>query len=244
MLSDTEEKQDLITKCQSLEFFQPVYEMLKTRFPNHSIKDVIARFDKLEAQCYEHLNRISQLEEEKLVIKNEGKKLEEALKDKDVKIKSDQQERNKIVNLYRHEMADMESEIMTRRNFEKDYLALSNKVIDMFTEWSANLKVYLDFETMPELNAKCRDPLEILEVMSRMIKITTPDSMQRYLRAIIVSANQLRRKYFPNSVNTKYDPDKIYDMCSKYIESLEKQIKRQKSTNTSYMSGNKASESA
>lgn len=240
LVTQAEDKEDLQMKCRQLEFFIPAYEALKTRFPNQDVRKIIEKFDQLEGRCYDYLLKINELEEEKSAIRSEGRKQDEAIREKDMHIKNEQHERNKIINLYRSEISSMESELMTRRNYEKDYNILCNKIIDMFADWNSKLKIYFNFEKMPELNAKCRDPLEILDMMQRLVKITTPDSMQKYLRTIIVSANQLRRKYFPQAVNTKYDPDKIYEMCSKYIENLEAQIKRLKGSNASDGNGNKS----
>lgn len=40
-----------------------------------------------------------------------------------------------------------------------------------------------------------------------------------YLRKIIVSANLLQRKFLPDCVNEKFDPDRIYDRVIKLLES-------------------------
>lgn len=39
-----------------------------------------------------------------------------------------------------------------------------------------------------------------------------------------MSANLLQRKYFPENVNEKFDPDKIYDRVLKYVDNLHSQI--------------------
>lgn len=56
--------------------------------------------------------------------------------------------------------------------------------------------------------------------MDKMIQISTPEKMQEYLRKIIVSANMLQRKYLPEHVNEKFDPDKIYERILKLVNKL------------------------
>lgn len=237
ILTAADEKDDLYAKCHQLEFFKPIYDAVKARFPEDDFRSIIRKYDQLQEHNYQNVKRIAQMEEEMALLKREERKQEDILKQKEAKIKSEQDERNKIITVYRSEIAGMESEIVTRRNYEKDYIELTNKILEIFSDWSSKLRVYFSFEKMPEINAKCRDPLEILDIMGRMVKIATPATMQRYLRSIIVSANQLRRKHFPQAVNTKYDPDKIYEMCSNHIMNLEAQIARLKNANGSQMSG-------
>lgn len=50
--------------------------------------------------------------------------------------------------------------------------------------------------------------------------------MQKYLTKIMVSANQLLRRYFPSHVNERFDPDKIYEKVHKYIDKLHLEIKK------------------
>jgi len=54
------------------------------------------------------------------------------------------------------------------------------------------------------------DPEDLLEIISKTLKISTPEGYFRYLRKIIISANQLQRKFFPESVNSKFEPEEVY----------------------------------
>lgn len=57
----------------------------------------------------------------------------------------------------------------------------------------------------------------MLEMLEKNIIISTDIKLQSYLRKIIVSANMLQRKYLPEHVNEKFDPDKIYERILKLI---------------------------
>ena len=47
--------------------------------------------------------------------------------------------------------------------------------------------------------------------------------MQDYLRKIIVSANLLQRKYLPEHVNEKFNPEKIYEKILNLVNKLNSQ---------------------
>jgi len=63
--------------------------------------------------------------------------------------------------------------------------------------------------------------------------ISTPEKSQNYIRKIIVHANILQRKYFPDNVNDKYDPGIVYDKITKKIDHLLHRISKLETANNS-----------
>lgn len=211
-----------------LEFLEPVYNALQTKFKDADVTNILAKIERLEGYCQEYVKRILELEEDLRRARGETRNIMAQMEEKSNVIQNEQQERNKLIKIFRDEISGLESEMKTKDNHQQDYLRLSNRVMSLYSNWVGKLDVYTNIDDQPSLNAKPNDPIEMLDIMERLVKITTPETMQKYIKSIIVSANQLRRKYLPKFVNIKFDPDKIYEMLNKYIQYLENEIKRLK----------------
>lgn len=211
-----------------LEFLEPVYNALQTKFKDADVTNILAKIERLEGYCQEYVKRILELEEDLRRARGETRNIMAQMEEKSNVIQNEQQERNKFIKIFRDEISGLESEMKTKDNHQQDYLRLSNRVMSLYSNWVGKLDVYTNIDDQPSLNAKPNDPIEMLDIMERLVKITTPETMQKYIKSIIVSANQLRRKYLPKFVNIKFDPDKIYEMLNKYIQYLENEIKRLK----------------
>jgi len=83
-----------------------------------------------------------------------------------------------------------------------------NKITRIFTEIKEDALLYKSHSQFNQ--TKVDNPEDLLEIISKTLKISTPDGYFRYLRKIIISANQLQRKFFPESVNSKFEPEELY----------------------------------
>ena len=68
----------------------------------------------------------------------------------------------------------------------------------------------------------------MLELLEKLIGVSSDEKKTAYLRKIIINANSLQRRFFPESVNDRFNPEKIYDRICSYIETLKGDIIKQK----------------
>lgn len=95
---------------------------------------------------------------------------------------------------YRERMADLMQQRQTNRsmdeNIEKEvenketvalqeqYNLLFNKLLQVYTDWASRTKAYLPDKIDSGPRSKLAEPLEMLSIMERMIKISTNEKLQ------------------------------------------------------------------
>jgi len=212
-------EQQIKRNYQNLESLKPIYLSLKEHFPNDDIYSILAKYKKLEDNLLSYNDRIQELEVDKINLNDEKKQVLVEVKNKDILLKEEEMKRNKLVDIYRSELESRSLELSQAEYFKDNYLKLNKKVIELYLEWSTEIEVF-NGKNKLGLKPELKDPIEILNIMSKMIKISTSKDLQNYLKRIIVSANLLLRRYFPENVNDRFDPDKIYEKIHKYIDNL------------------------
>jgi len=212
---------------QNLESLKPIYLSLKEHFPNDDIHSILAKYQKLEDNLLAYNDRIQELEVEKINMGDEKKAVLGEVRHKDLLLKEEEMKRNKLVDIYRNELESRSLELSQAEYFKDNYLKLNKKVMELYLEWSQEIEVF-NGKNKLGLKPELKDPIEILNIMSKMIKISTSKDLQNYLKRIIVSANLLLRRYFPENVNDRFDPDKIYEKIHKYIDNLHHKLEKQK----------------
>lgn len=212
---------------QNLESLKPIYLSLKEHFPNDDIHSILAKYQKLEDNLLAYNERIQELEVEKINMGDEKKTVLNEVRNKDLLLKEEEMKRNKLVDIYRNELESRSLELSQAEYFKDNYLKLNKKVMELYLEWSQEIEVF-NGKNKLGLKPELKDPIEILNIMSKMIKISTSKDLQNYLKRIIVSANLLLRRYFPENVNDRFDPDKIYEKIHKYIDNLHHKLEKQK----------------
>lgn len=221
------DKRDLTMKnYEKLEIFLNIYNLLQEKFPNQDIRSILNKYDRMQDYVYRSVKQLDDVEDEKKLLRDQVNKLRKELEAKDHRLQNDMLEVNNLERLHRRKVEGLELELSAQSSYKKEYDLITNKVNELFMECSEVLEVYHSFKDDKELNASLSTPIECLDLLKRAIKISSSKTLREYLKKIIISANLLRRKYFPQSHSDKFDPDKLYDQCSKYIESLENQIKR------------------
>ena len=109
-------------------------------------------------------------------------------------------------------------------HYKEKYFLVFKRLIALFNKWNTKIKVY--YNTNPDIddeNVILEDPLNVIDVLEKMVQISTPENLQAYLRKIIVAANKLQRNHFRNFVNERFDPEKIYDRIDKRLTKLMKE---------------------
>jgi hypothetical protein len=140
-------------------------------------------------------------------------------------LKEEENTRNKLINSYRGEIELRDVALRETDQYKDNYTVIFKKILDLYNSWATHLHVF-DGRNKLGIKADLQDPIEILDTLIRFTKITTQDNLQNYLKKIIVSANQLMRKFFPEHVNEKFDPDKVYERLTKYVDKLHQALRR------------------
>ena len=224
-LDEMREKQDaLVRNIQRLEKFIPIFNSLREKFPEENIQDILTQYDKIEAYCLTGLKRIDDLEEEKKILQEERISAIKDLQTKKYELRDTEVERNKSVILFRSELDHKNGLIDKQKQFKDEYNSLFNKIVQLYAKWKDKMKIFVNGEVKSDL----KDPLEIIDIIGKMMDISTPEEYQERYRKVIVSANQLLKKCIPGENKDRFDPDIIYDKVSKFIESLKNENKRLK----------------
>jgi hypothetical protein len=227
-MENLKSKLDVLMKNVScIEHFVPAYNLLRENFPNQEANGILSSYNTLENYLIGHTKRIEDLEEERNVLKEDVNKAKKDIQTKKYELRDAEVEKNKLILNFRGEMNYKDALLEDTNRIQEDYKTLFNKVIDLYGRFQDKMKVYITGEVRSDL----KDPVEILDVIGRMINISSQLDLQEYLKKIMVSANVLQRKHFPEHCNDKFDVDKIYERINKYIESLLHENARLKSSN-------------
>ena len=218
-LSGRNEK--LLQDIQKLESFKYSYNFFTEKFPNCSIEKFIDKFIYLENSCMALTKRICDLEDDKRIIDNEKNNIEKKIEQIHYQMDLKEMESERRLMKFKMENQDAETVIKDNEKFKESYLQLSNKILNIFSKWTDKVKIYYDYKNHIPPQANVSDPIEMLDVLDKIITISTPEKLQIYLRKIIVIANVLQRKYFQENVNEKFDPDKIYARIIGKIDKME-----------------------
>lgn len=226
-----EEEEAMRKEFSNLESLRPIYQMLKEKFPKEDMRSILARYDRLENYCLSYAKKVDELEGEIKNLRDERVTFQQELSKKDLVLQDEEQKRNKIISLYRGEIENKDLALREKENYKEDYFKLFNKVLDLYLDWISGVKVYEglylhDGKNKIEIKPDLQDPFEMLNLMRKLVKVTTEEGLQKYLKKVIVSANQLLRAYFPEHVNDKFDPDKVYERIHKYIDKLHYELKK------------------
>lgn len=226
ILELTDKYNKTLRNYEKLEYFTYMYNGLKQRFPTEDIETILKKYDQMQDYVYNAAKRIDEVEEEKTMLKQEAMEARKQVKLKDYTLQNDKLEISNMELFHRRQVENLELEISSQKNFQKEYEALTKKVFELFIECGEILDIFTNFKGYPELNANLETPIDCLEAIKRSIKLSSSKDMREFIKRVIISSNLLKRKYFPQALVDKFDPEKIYSQCCKYIESLENKIKR------------------
>lgn len=193
--------------------FEASIDHISRKFPDTSIEKLIDKLEYLEESGLNFTQKISELEDDKIIIERDKQKMMEEYERKifELNKKFGDKEKN---NLSLLERLEEKNDLINETNKHKEnYLFLFKNVTSLFNEWNKSIKIYFntDSKYLEEPQAQLEDPIEIISILKKMVVISTPQGLQKYLRKIIVSANKLQSRFFVEHKNDKFDPDKIYE---------------------------------
>ncbi|CAK72036.1 unnamed protein product (macronuclear) [Paramecium tetraurelia] len=211
-----------------IEKFIPQYNIMTKRFENFQAEKFIDRYDYFENSNLLLTKRVSDLELDTIQLEKQIVHLQKDL------------ETNQQINKHQYDTklhSPPHKQDLPNQDYEqyKDmYLNLFKKILQIYSNWTTKSKALLPDKMDEGPRANLVEPLEMLQNIEKMISISSNEKLQSYLRKIIVSANQLQRKYLTENVNEKFDPDKIYGRISKLVDNLKAQISNLQSQVQSY----------
>lgn len=218
-LRDTNEK--LLQETQKLETFKKSYYFFTEKFPNYSIEKFIDKFLYLEESCLSFTKRICDLEDDNRAIDQEKLNIEKKIEQIHYKMDMKEFESERLLYKFQQENENAEKLLKDNDKYKESYLELFKRILNIFSKWTDKVKIFYDSKNPLPPQANVDDPVEMLDILDKIITISTPERLQLYLRKIIVITNVLQRKFFQENVNEKFDPDKIYNRIIQKIDKME-----------------------
>jgi len=207
-----------------LEHFQKGMKILNEKFPQFTLEKLMNRYEILEETSLSLTRKISELEDEKRTIEYEKTKELNEFQEKFLNLADTEKKRDKDLQEFEIRLNNQRFDKDEAQTYKDRYFIIFKRIIALFNNWNTRIRVYYKIkEDLPESeNVILEDPLHVLDVLDKMMRISTPESIQEYLRKIIISANKLQRNHFKQFVNERFDPEKLYERIDKKMEKLEK----------------------
>ena len=237
-LNEIKKKMDSLNEnYMKLSHFETSYELLMNKFPNISLEKLLDKLEYLEKAGMDFTKKLGELEDEKIMIEREKQQIIQKYEQKYIDMTKRELEAEKKMLLVKDQLTAKAELVQEANGYKENYFILFKNIIALFTEWNQDIKIYFNpnLKQIEEPQAALEDPIEILALLKKMVRISTPEGFQKYLRKIIVSANQLQREFFPGVANEKFDPEKIYERIFKMMKKLVKEnekLKKKGGTNS------------
>ncbi len=202
----------------TLEQFQSGMRLLSEKFPLFSLEKLMNRYEILEETSLNLTKKLAELEEEKRKTDADKHREIAAFQDQFMMISDNEKHREKELQEARNRLNNQKFDKDEALAYKEKYLLVFKRIIALFNKWSSKIKVYYNTDKNKEENVILDDPMNILDVLEKMVLISTPESLQNYLRKIIVAANKLQRNHFKSFVNERFDPEKIFERIEKKLQ--------------------------
>ena len=207
-----------------LEHFQKGMKTLNEKYPQFTLEKLMNRYEILEETSLDLSRKISELEDDKQKFENEKMKQINEYQDKLLAVADTEKKREKELQEFQIRLNNQKFDKEEAQNYKEKYFVIFKRIIALFNSWNNKIRVYYSVkENLPESeNVILEDPLHVLDVLDKMVRISTPEGLQDYLRKIIISANKLQRNHFKQFINERFDPEKLYERIDKKMEVLAK----------------------
>ena len=233
-LSLTNECSEMRSKLISLNKFEEIYtkfnKKLLENFPDGSLDKFFQKFEYLENVCLELTKRRLELEDDNITLEKNKQNLTKSYENTINNLYKESNEKEKFIKSLKEAQDSKNLEFEENFSYKSQYMKLFNQIMELYIKWSKDLSIYSfnNFKDKDVPNKSLNTPEEILTLLDKILVISTPQSAQAYIRKMVSSAVRLIRKFFPEKINESYDPDKVYDYISEYIEKIVSEIKKQK----------------
>ena len=227
----SQEHQEIWRKLMEHEKFEEAYNKFNTKikesFPDYSVDKFFQKFEYLENVCLDLTKYKLELEDDQLVSEKDKQKMKTTYDNLISDLNKETKDKEKFIKTLQDSQAAKNLEFEANFSYKSQYMNLFKRILQLYAKWSDSLTIYStskDGLSARDLNS----PEEILDIMEKMVLISTPQSAQAYIRKIMASALRLLRRLVPEKVNEIYDPEKIYDYTAQYVDKLINEIKKSK----------------
>lgn len=222
---------NLYTHYMELKKFEPAYNKLKENFQENSVDKLIDKLKYLEEVNMNLVKKQSDFEDFIRILEHNKKKDIDDQQNKLIDLNNLNLKNEKMVESLRLQLQNQNNDFLSVDSYKKEYTILFNKLIEVFTDLAKTNNLFFDPKDNFEPKAYLNDPLEVLDLIKKMVNLSTDKKLHDYVRKIIVHANVLQRKFFPENVNEKFEPEKIYERITQFINQLKGEILKFKTEN-------------
>lgn len=219
--------EETLGKVEKLQRFEPIFLKLQEKFPGISLEKVIENLEILQEKSLDFIKKINELEDEKREFSSKLARIERDSAANLGEITRKYQETARFLEESRRNR-DKSPQNSEENGYKASYLQLFNRVAAVFNAFAHEIPVFA-FQKDREMPRAClENPLEMLDLLEKLLAISSEKKIVAHLRGIIVQANVLQRKFFPENVNERFDAGKIYQRVAELVQTLRNQIVSQK----------------
>lgn len=208
--------EEQLNMTSELELFSKGMKALTEKYPNFTIEKLMTRYELLEVTSMSLTKKLSELEDEKQCSDNEKIKQLADFQNKLLFYSEADKRKEKQLQEFNIRINNQKFDKETF-SYKEKYFQIFNRIIVLFNKWNTSIRVFYNYnkDDLENENVVLEDPMNILEVMDKMMQISTPQGLQSYLRKIIIAANKLQRNHFKQFVNERFDPEKLFERIDK-----------------------------
>lgn len=225
--STRDKLEETLQRVEKLQKFEPLFEKLQEKFPGVALEKLMENFEILQGKSLEFVKKINELEDEKReIIAKDAQNLRISAEKLSL-LSHKYQEISRILEETRTNRESLAKD-SEENAFKSLYLQLFNRVCDIFNAFSHEIPVFFFQKDREAPRASLENPLEMLDLLEKLLKISSEQKIVAHLRGIIVQANVLQRKFFPENVNERFDAARIYQRVAELVQKLRNQLVSQK----------------
>ena len=135
-LGSTQEKNEqLILQGAEQEFFIQEHQKFQKQFPSMSLVKLMEKYEYLEETSLNLVNKVSQLEDDLIIMDNKRKKVINEYEEKIAKLEQRDIEREKKLIFLENLIDDRKEDLKNVNSYQSAYLQLSKIITSIFVDW-------------------------------------------------------------------------------------------------------------
>lgn len=215
--------EEQLNMTSELEEFSKGMKILQEKFPSFTLEKLMNRYELLEETSLNLTKKLGEYEDDVKKMENERSKERQQTQEKMFYLIENEKKKEKEIQDFQIRLNIQKFDKQDALEYKEKYFLICNRIISLFNKWNNNIRVYYNSkEQKDDENMVLDDPLNLIDILDKMVQISTPESLQAYLRKIIISANKLQRKHFKKFVNERFNPEKLFERIDKKMDQLQK----------------------
>ncbi len=130
-----EKNEKLILEGAEQEFFTQEHLRFQKKFPGMSLDKLMEKFEYLEETGLNLVRKVSQLEDDLLVMENAKKKVIAEYQEKISKLERKDIEREKHIIFLENLIDDRKEDLKSINSYQASYLSLAKMITSLFIDW-------------------------------------------------------------------------------------------------------------